>query len=265
MLLRNLRIVASLSREKPSRGRKGRRGDQPQAKKLACYSRAGEIPSSAPGMPASRRDGGERRCPRRGESGSVRRAGLWGSVWWFVRGADWCRCARVARRRAGERARATRAASAHRTRNARKPQRTRSRSRSRRAASQRRSSPVFSRCFRRMAMRCLVDLVTIAGVHIVDSRGVASARAGTSGERRDSPLVDQQARRSAERCERSDRPGRLPRRETIGERSKLDRNAKSHDIGSLPRYRGRFSRSWSQTERARVFLKSVSERIIWPK
>lgn len=118
--------------------------------------------------------------------------------------------------------------------------------RSHRAASQRRSSPVFSRCFRRMAMRRLVDLVTIAGVHIVDRRGVTPARAGTSGEHRDSPLVEQQARRSAERRERSARLGRLPRRETIGERSKLDRSAKSRDIGSLPCRRERFSPSWSQ-------------------
>jgi len=99
--------------------------------------------------------------------------------------------------------RTARAASAHRTRNARKPQRIRSRSR--RAASQRRSSPVFSRCLCRMAMRRPADLVTIAGVHIVDRRVVTPARAGTSGKRRGSPRAEQQARRIAERCGCSDR------------------------------------------------------------
>lgn len=83
-------------------------------------------------------------------------------------------------------------------------------------------------------MRRPVDLVTIAGVHIADRRGVTPAR----GECRDSPRAEQQAGRTAERCERSGLLGRLPRRERS-----LDRGAESRDIGSLPRRYGRFSRS----------------------
>ncbi|KYN22950.1 hypothetical protein ALC57_04733, partial [Trachymyrmex cornetzi] len=176
--------------------------------------------------------------------GSARCAGLWGSVWVvvparrFVRGEPTDADALVSRRSETQAAQARSGAQrtshiAHRTRNARKPQVVHAHdspldSRSRRAASQRRSSPVLSRCLRRMAMRRPADLVTIltiAGVHVVDRRGrrvVSPARTGTSGKpgkRRGSPRAEHYGRNG-----RNIRPGRgSPCRETISENRSLDR------------------------------------------